>query len=132
MALRHPKYITYFTPQSRSNERGQDNRSTLYRNIEKFRELELIQELYLPNLGKVYQFIWGRPVRHFYICKSCEKINKGDVILFQRIEKALRDIHDFEKSNLSAVFYGLCSRCQAKKAKKEMSKNDDSYAEISV
>jgi len=25
VALRHPKYITYFTPQSRSNERGQDS-----------------------------------------------------------------------------------------------------------
>lgn len=94
------------------------DRTTIYRNIEKFIKLDLIQELELPNIGKTYQFIFDRKVQHFYICKDCGALKKGDAKLFDRIEKALKDIHDFSKAQLSVVFYGHCAACDGRRRNK--------------
>jgi Fur family ferric uptake transcriptional regulator len=91
------------------------DRTTVYRNIEKFVDLGVLQELDLPAKGKVYQFVFEKKVHHYYICKSCGKMNKGDEGLFAKIEKALKDVHDFSKANLSVVFYGLCSKCESRR-----------------
>ena len=49
------------------------DRTTVYRNLEKFVEIGVIQELDLPVKGKVYQFIFEKSVHHYYICKACGK-----------------------------------------------------------
>lgn len=87
------------------------DRSSVYRNIDVFQKLDIIQELNLPSIGKRYQYVLDRKVHHFYICKSCGKANRGNEELFKKIESALRDVHGFSKANLSVVFYGLCSKC---------------------
>ena len=87
------------------------DRSSIYRNLEIFKKLDIIQELNLPSVGKRFQFVFDRKVHHFYICKSCGKLNRGNAELFAKIEKALKDIHGFSKANLSAIFYGYCSKC---------------------
>lgn len=92
------------------------NRSSIYRNLEVLKQLEFIQELNLPKKGKCYQYIFDRDVHHFYICKACGKANRGNKQLFDKIEKALKDIHGFSKANLSLVFYGLCEKCSLKKS----------------
>jgi Fur family ferric uptake transcriptional regulator len=86
------------------------DRSSVYRNLELLKRLEFIQELDLPG-GKRFQYIFDRQVHHFYICKACGKLNRGKKDLFERIEALLKDVHDFEKANLSVVFYGYCSKC---------------------
>ena len=91
------------------------DRTTVYRNIEKFIALDLIQELDLPKVGKAYQFIFDKKIHHFYICKGCGEVKKGDEKLFSRIEKALKEIHDFSKAKLSVVFFGYCSDCEAER-----------------
>lgn len=87
------------------------DRSSIYRNIDVFQKLDIIQELNLPTIGKRYQYVLDRKVHHFYICKACGKANRGNQELFQKIESALKDVHGFSKANLSVVFYGLCSKC---------------------
>jgi Fur family ferric uptake transcriptional regulator len=93
------------------------DRTTIYRNIEKLISLDLIQELELPKPGKAYQFIYDSNIHHYYICKGCGDIKKGDQKLFSRIEKALKDIHGFSKAHLSVVFYGYCSDCEREKSR---------------
>ncbi|MCB0363766.1 MAG: transcriptional repressor [Bdellovibrionaceae bacterium] len=88
------------------------DRTTVYRNIEKLIALELIQELDLPKTGKAYQFIFDRKAHHYYICKGCGEVKQGDGRLFARIEKALKEIHDFSKAQMSVVFYGYCLECK--------------------
>lgn len=88
------------------------NRSSVYRNLEMLKQLSVIQELSVPGRGKRYQFIFERPVHHFIICKACGKVSKGNRSFFDKVEKALREIHDFQKANLSVTFYGFCSKCQ--------------------
>lgn len=87
------------------------DRSSIYRNLETFQKLDIIQELNLPKIGKRYQYVLDRKVHHFYICKACGKANRGNKELFKKIETALKDVHGFSKANLSIVFYGYCSKC---------------------
>lgn len=94
------------------------DRTTIYRNVEKFISLGLIQELNLPKRGKVYQYVFDKRVHHYYVCKSCGKMNKGNEDLFKKVEKALKDVHGFSKANLSVLFYGFCSKCDASLKKK--------------
>lgn len=89
------------------------DRTTIYRNIEKFISMGVIQELALSPKEKIYQYIFEKKVHHYYICKACGKINKGNETLFDKVEQALKDVHDFYKANLSLVFYGFCSKCES-------------------
>ncbi|AFY02170.1 Fur family transcriptional regulator [Bdellovibrio bacteriovorus] len=88
------------------------DRTTIYRNIEKLISLDVIQELHIPQKGKVFKYIFDKKPHHYCICKSCGKVIKGNEDLFKRIEKTLKEIHDFAKANLSVVFYGHCSQCE--------------------
>ena len=88
------------------------DRTTVYRNIEKLIALDVIQELTIPKKGKVFQYIFEKKAHHYYICKSCGKVIKGQDNLFNRIEETLKQIPDFSKANLSVVFYGYCSKCE--------------------
>jgi len=87
------------------------DRSSIYRNLEAFKKLDIVQELNLPNIGKRFQYIFDRKVHHYFVCKKCGKLNRGNEGLFSKIEKALKDIHGFSKANLSAIFYGYCGKC---------------------
>lgn len=87
------------------------DRSSVYRNIEVLKKLDVIQELSLPKVGKCYQYVFDRKVHHFFICKLCGKSSRGNDELFMKIEAALKDVHGFAKANLSVVFYGQCAAC---------------------
>jgi Fur family transcriptional regulator, ferric uptake regulator len=87
------------------------DRSSIYRNLEAFQRLDIIQELNLRGIGKKYQYVLDKKVHHYFICKGCGQANRGGKELFQRIEEALRDVHGFSKANLSVVFYGSCAKC---------------------
>lgn len=88
------------------------DRTTLYRNTEKLISLDVIQELNLPKTGKVYQFVYNCKIQHYFICKKCDQVTKGDQELFHTIELALKQVHGFANANMSAVFYGYCSNCE--------------------
>lgn len=92
------------------------DRASIYRSLETFKKLDIIQELKLPGVGKCFQYVLDRKVHHFYICKACGKSKAGDRKLFERIERALKDIHGFAKANLSVVFYGTCAHCGVRRA----------------
>jgi Fur family ferric uptake transcriptional regulator len=93
------------------------DRSSIYRNLEAFQKLNIIQELNLPHIGKRFQYVLDRKVHHFYICKVCGKANRGNEELFKKVEAALKEVHGFSKANLSVVFYGFCSKCGNGQAK---------------
>ena len=87
------------------------DRSSIYRNIELFKRIEVIQELDLPDLGKHFQFIFDPRVHHYYICKACGRLNRSSAEVLKRVEAAFKGIHAFTETNLSVVFYGRCAGC---------------------
>ncbi len=87
------------------------DRSSIYRNLEAFKKMHIIRELSLPNVGKRFQFVFDRQVHHYFICKACGKLNRGNEKLFRNIESALGGVPGFSKANLSVVFYGNCGKC---------------------
>ena len=91
------------------------NRSSIYRNLELFKKLEIVQELNIPKKGKSYQYIFDDDVHHFYICKTCGKANRDKEQLFTNIQKALNKVKGFSDANLSVVFYGHCPSCRPRK-----------------
>lgn len=108
----HSRHVTFKELQGFLNRSLPDiDRTTIYRNIEKFIAIGIIQELNLPKTGKVFQYVFDKKVHHYYICKACGKANRGNQELFEKIEAALKDIHGFSKANLSMVFYGHCTKC---------------------
>jgi Fur family transcriptional regulator, ferric uptake regulator len=90
---------------------SQIDRTSLYRNIEMLKKLDIIRELKIPNIGKRFQYVFDRQVHHYYICKACGKLKTGNHSLFGNIEKALKRVPGFRKANLAAVFYGYCPKC---------------------
>lgn len=90
------------------------DRSSIYRNIEAFKKLDILQELSLPGVGKRFQYIFDRRVHDYFICKSCGKLTRGNKALFEKIDAALKEVHGFSKANLSVIFYGRCSGCAKK------------------
>ncbi len=92
------------------------DRSSIYRNIETLKSLDIIQELNLPKVGKRFQYVFDRKVHHYYICKACGKANGRNTKLFGRIEDVLKGVPGFSQANLSLVFYGYCTKCRRGKA----------------
>ena len=108
------RHLSFKEIQRFMNKRVQGiDRSSIYRNLETFKKLDILQELNFPKIGKRFQYVIGRKVHHFYICKACGKSNRGNIELFRKIESALKEIHGFSKANLSAIFYGYCSKCSS-------------------
>lgn len=97
------------------------DRSSIWRNLELFKKLDIIQELNLPTVGKSFQYVLDKKVHHFYICKACGKASRGNVELFEKIETALKDVHGFSNANLSIVFYGYCAKCSSSKGPSHLS-----------
>jgi len=96
------------------------DRSSIYRNLEAFKKLDIIQELNLPTIGKRFQYVFDRKVHHYFICKVCGKLNRGNEELFKKIESALKDIHGFSKANISVTFYGYCFKCSNESTNKNV------------
>ena len=92
------------------------NRSSIYRNLELLKKLEIIQELNLPKKGKHFRYAFDNDIHHFYICKKCGKATNIEKSLYDRIEKALKSIKGFLKADMSIVFYGSCLICKESRA----------------
>ena len=88
------------------------NRSSIYRNLEMLKSLAIVQEVRVGRGSKRFQFVFEQPVHHFIICKACGKVSTGTRRFFQQVEKALYEVHGFEKANLSVTFYGFCPTCK--------------------
>lgn len=88
------------------------NRSSVYRNLERLNRLKIIREITLPDRGKRYQFAFDQPHSRFlFCCKSCGAIDRGDRILCEQIENAIKKIRVLSTADLSVTFYGFCPNC---------------------
>lgn len=87
--------------------------TTVYRSVQLFCNLNLIEKIHLDDGAVRYELIDGNNLHrhHHLICNNCGKIVEVKEDLMDSIEKIFEENYDFFVSNHQANFYGICSSC---------------------
>jgi len=88
----------------------ESDKSSIYRNIELFKQLDIIYEVNSSNNQKTYKYVFDTKLHPFFICKSCGKLVDIEKQNFEKIEGKIIDF--LSENNLSAIFYGYCDTCK--------------------
>jgi len=88
----------------------ESDKSSIYRNIELFKQLDIIYEVNSSNNQKTYKYGFDTKLHPFFICKSCGKLVDIEKQNFEKIEGKIIDF--LSENNLSAIFYGYCDTCK--------------------
>ena len=89
------------------------NKSTLYRNIELFQELDLLHKKIIDKATASYKLICSQEHHHHMICDMCGKIvvyHACDNEAYQAFAKS----HDFILTGHTLELHGICNVCQKK------------------
>lgn len=89
------------------------NKTTLYREVEFFREQGFIHELKINEKSKSYE--WAADHHHHLVCRSCRSIERVELKeleeLFPRVEERLKRSTHFAQIDHTLEFFGLCAAC---------------------
>lgn len=88
------------------------DKSSVYRNLELFKRLDIIYEVNSGNNQKKYKYVFDVKLHPFFICKSCGQIVNLGGHAFEKIQD--RMISLLSEEGLSAIFYGYCGPCRGK------------------
>jgi Fe2+ or Zn2+ uptake regulation protein len=84
--------------------------STVYRGLERLRDLAMISELYIPGNDAATYEPEGPPHAHFR-CRSCGKVEDVDYAIPPRTLRTLAQAHAFSIDSERVTFEGRCSAC---------------------
>lgn len=87
------------------------NFSTIYRNLEAFLEVGIIEKLNLGNSIK-YKLINPNSYNHYMICTSCHKTKALPFCPIKDLEDSLLKDSNFMPTKHQVFIYGLCEDCQ--------------------
>jgi Fur family peroxide stress response transcriptional regulator len=88
------------------------SRTTVYRVLETFVQLELAQKISNPEAKARFDADTTR--HHHASCVQCEKVVDIDSSVLPDIDLSHADLHGFEVFDCSIVAVGLCSDCRTK------------------
>ncbi len=89
--------------------------STVYRNLQLFKKLGLIDEHHFAEEHHHYEA--KPPTEHQHLlCLNCGKIVEIDLPLSQQFKYEIGKKHEFEITEFEIHMRGLCSNCSSKKA----------------
>lgn len=86
--------------------------ATVYRNLEKLSEAELIHKV---TINGVYYFEAANQPHYHAVCLSCGKITNLDTPPATDIEDYFTRLTDYKLTGHELVLYGLCPQCQRKR-----------------
>ena len=86
--------------------------STVYRGLERLRELGLVSELFVPGVDAATYEPSGPPHAHFR-CSECNGIEDVAYAIPTRTIKALGMQHGFKIESERVTFEGRCAACSA-------------------
>lgn len=95
--------------------------TTIYRTLDVFEKLGLINKFEFGGKESRYEFASEENHHHHLVCLHCGKVIEyadfadHEVEFFGNIQKYLSKKYEFEISKHRVVFYGLCSSCKGKK-----------------
>lgn len=89
------------------------NQATIYRNIDLFEELGIVNKIYTGWKYRIELSERFRPHHHHMTCVNCNKVIP--ISLGERMEKAIEnfgDKHDFKIKSHEVELRGLCKNCR--------------------
>ena len=94
------------------------NRSTVYRTLERFRDLALISETDLGGGVREYELL-DEARHHHLICRECRCMIELDDDLVEPLRDQIRDRYGFEAGIEHLALFGLCAYCAAHQTESE-------------
>jgi len=88
--------------------------STVYRTLQRFKELGLIDELHFTEEHHHYEL---KPsIEHYHlVCLECGQVIEFKYPLVNLLKKNVPEAQNFEITGNEITFAGYCPKCQAKK-----------------
>jgi Fur family ferric uptake transcriptional regulator len=88
--------------------------STVYRNLNLLKELDLVSELHLDEEHHHYEL--REETDHYHlICSGCERVLEFETPLATRIATEVEEKQGFVTERMHIDLVGLCSECRAKR-----------------
>ena len=90
--------------------------ATVYRTLNLFKELGLIDEMRLGKIRCFYE-IKQSPEHQHLVCKGCDKVMEIQNPHFQKLVRAVRREHGFRVTKAELYLEGYCPECEDKEKK---------------
>ncbi|OCL26892.1 transcriptional repressor [Orenia metallireducens] len=86
--------------------------ATVYRTLELFCELGIIQQLTFDENCRRYELETGEEHHHHLVCSKCGKVIEFNDEVLEEFESELEKRHSFKVTEHKIKFYGYCEDCQ--------------------
>ena len=105
----HITAIELYLRASRKNE--SISLATVYRTLQLFKELGLVEE---RRLGQVYCYyeVKGPTDHHHLVCRSCGEVIDFESPLINKLVEELKQEHGFSLTKIEVYMEGYCQRCK--------------------
>ena len=87
--------------------------ATVYRSLNLFREMGLVDEVRLGKIRCYYEIKESQEHQHL-ICQGCGKVIEFQNPYFQKLIKAVRREHGFNVTKAELYLEGYCPECEEK------------------
>jgi Fur family peroxide stress response transcriptional regulator len=85
--------------------------ATVYRTLNLFKELGLIEERRLGQVSCYYE-VKGPADHQHLVCRSCGKVTEVESPLFSRLVKELKHEHGLNLTKIELYMEGYCQECE--------------------
>jgi Fur family ferric uptake transcriptional regulator len=97
--------------------------ATVYRSLNLFKELGLVDEMRLGKIRCYYEVKQSAEHQHL-VCKGCGKIMEIQNPHFQKLVKAVRREHGFRVTKAELYLEGYCPECEDNETTENRQEND--------
>jgi len=91
--------------------------ATVYRTLNLFKQLGLVDEMRLGGIRCYYEVKQSREHQHL-VCQGCGKVTEFQNPYFQKLIEAVRQEHGFNVTKAELYLEGYCSECEEKEKTK--------------
>ncbi|MBW2311574.1 MAG: transcriptional repressor [Deltaproteobacteria bacterium] len=96
---------------SRASRRNESiSLATVYRSLQLFKELDLVEERRLGQVFCTYEMKESAEHQHL-VCRSCGKVIEFESPLIRRLVEALKHEHGFNLTKIELYMEGYCQEC---------------------
>lgn len=85
--------------------------ATVYRTINLFTGLGIVNEIDFKDEFKRYELIYDRHHHHHIVCRKCKRIENVEACILDDVEKLLNK-KGYSEISHSLEFFGICENCK--------------------